>query len=75
MPIVATVELDWLDMAVLLQSALPAPLAGELGSTAGPFHYRIGGNRRQRSGLEIPIAVFAAPHNSGDNPMPTIRPL
>jgi hypothetical protein len=57
MPIVATVELDWLDMAVLLQSALPAPLAGELGSTAGLFHYR--------PPLPILAHTLLAPQKSG----------
>jgi hypothetical protein len=55
-------------------ASTPAESKGLSRSATIKLHYRIGGNRRQRSGLEIPIAVFAAPHNSGDNPMPTIRP-
>jgi hypothetical protein len=40
MPIVATIGVDLLDMAVLLRYPVQRPYAGSVGSTAGPFHYR-----------------------------------
>jgi hypothetical protein len=38
MPIVATVAVDLLDMAVLLRNPVQRPYAGSVESTAGPFH-------------------------------------
>src|SRR5580704_3214112 len=49
MPIVATIGVDLLDMAVLLRYPVQRPYAGSVGSTAGPFHYRkpsVHGNSR-----------------------------
>jgi hypothetical protein len=56
MPIVATIGVDLLDMAVLLRYPVQRPYAGSVGSTAGPFHYRT----RQPVHL-LPVLVSSRP--------------